>query len=250
MKRAGLLLLLFTSTVLSQPKVWVNLKGDSLYWSQKRAAFMYFNLCEEAARETTIFCYIKQGFWWKAPDERLWSATTCGGKDSAWITYSIDYHFSFDSVTGRGDQRKALFSWARKTCDDSSWIWIVEKRGVFVPDSLGLGGGSAPNLYDTLGRTRDSTVKISRWLTYARKVLDQNGHGWYIYSAGPTPVEEWSDSFKGKPYDWYVHIRMEKILGDPTKNRGWDQRAVFKMKLYQMPNDSLNRAVVGDVSTW
>jgi hypothetical protein len=249
MKRFGLLLLLVTSTVFSQPKVWVNLKGDSLHWSPNRAAFMYFQLCEEAARETTILVYIKQGFYWKAPLERVWGLP-CDARDSCWTDYTTIYHFTIDSIIGRGDQRKALFSWARKACNDSGWIWIVEKLGDFVQDpNKPTGNGFAPRLFDTLGRTTDSTFKVSRWLTYSRKLLDPISGGWYIYS-GMTPVVEWCDVFEGNSYRWYVWIRMEKILGDPTKNFGWDQRAVLKMRLYQGPNDSLYRAVVGDVSTW
>jgi len=248
-QRVLVLLVLALTVANSQPKQWYVVRGDSMKWNPHRAALLYFMKCEEAARETTILVYIKQGFWWTAPDEKIWSPVTCNGTDSAWITYSIDYHFTIDSIIGRGDQRKALFSWARKTCDDSGkeWVWLVERQGEWIANPSG--GHSAVASWDTLGRTTDSTLKLSRWLTYSRKVLDLNGNGWYTY-AGATPVEEWCDVFEGSPYRWYVWIRMEKILGDPTVNNGWNQRAVLKMKLYQGPNDSLYRAVVGDVSTW
>ena len=187
-------------------------------------------------------CYIKQGWWWKTP---AWYDT------SAKATYQLDYHFTFDSVSGRGDQRRALFSFAFKACDTTGrdWIWRVERRAPFVPDTLNPGWQTSLTLWDTLGRTVDSTQKIGRWLTYSRKMLDPVSGGFYTY-AGTIPVEEWGAWFPNSPYNWKVTIRMEKILGDPTVNNGWNQRAVFKMALFQVPNDSLCTAVCGGTGLW
>jgi hypothetical protein len=237
----GLLVMCVGFGALSQPKVRVNVRGDSCLFSPRRAAFMYFCNNEQAVRETTILVYIKQGFYWQAP--RTYDTTS-----RRW--YEAEYHFSIDSITGRGDNRKALFTEGYKVDSGNplTWVWIVKRLGTFIPDTARVGAGYAPVLWDTLARYSDSTRKVSIWLTYSRRIFDPN-YGWYTY-AGTTPVEEWWGWWEGKPYNWRATIRMEKILGDPTKNFGWDQRAVLKMALFQVPNDSLYQAVVGPSDSW
>jgi len=237
LNRYLIILILFASTVFSQTKVWISLKGDSCFYTPQRAAFLYFERCSEAAKETTILVYVKQGFWWHAPE---WYDSTVR------MIYDIEYQFTIDSIIGRGDNRKVLLSTTYRYLDTCSsnrgWLWLIRKEGPVILDSINKNHSYAEVFWDTLGIMPDTLRKISRWLTYSRKILDQTFGVFYIY-AGSTPVEDWEEDFPGKPYNWRVKIRLEKILGDPTKNFGWDQRAVLKMSFFQVPNDSLNMAV-------
>jgi len=217
------IMLLGLSITFAQPKKWYAVTGDSMHFTPERASFMYFANSELAARETTILCYVKQGFWWKTPTQ-------------------VDYRFSVDSIVGRGDKRKIMFSVAHKD-SVSNWFWISEHPLVWTP-----GVTYQPFVWDTLGRTTDSTLKVSHWLTYAQKVWIDNPGAWIIFSDSSNPAITWEEHYPGNPYDWKAMIRLQKILGDPTKNSGLNQQAVLMMSLTQVPNDSLYYTFVGEPS--
>lgn len=222
--------------ILSQPTRYVQPRQDSCKFSPSNAARMWFAEWETARPETTVYVYIRQGFTFKAP---LW-------QDSSGCYRDVDYHFTLDSITGRGDKRKALLSVAWKTPDSADWVWTVRRMGEWVPDSLFGGHRSATAYLDTLGITTDSTRKQGQWITYMRRFFDPTFNKWYTYAdAAEPPVDIWMQWPCGQ-YRWRLRLRMEKILGDPLENFGWNQRAVLKMALYQMPSDSLYRASVGE----
>jgi hypothetical protein len=197
MKRAMLFLaLVLATTAFTQPKKYIQFPFNEWIYNDTLAARVWSFHWDEYCKDSVFSIYIKQSIWWT--------------KDTG--SYQT-FQFKFDSVTGRGDQRKALFTIAYVTPRDSDW-WILR-----VNDSTGL--------YDTLGRSTDSTWRASNWLTYTRRDywnqnVDSTGKGagrWVMYW-----FKDRDSTSPGKD----LIISLEKILGDPTKNNGWNQIGRFR----------------------
>lgn len=220
MMKAAVAILLFSAQLFAQPRVYVDVPLDSLKWSPKAAMISWLLNKELNSPEKTVLCYIKQGFWWKYRD-------------------SIEYRFSIDSIKGRGDKRQALFGIAWKTRDSTKWYWYTQLRR---EPPAGVTYDSV--LYDSIfvGPTGDSTTKITRWLTYMPKLFDKTLNTWYFPAdtTGP-PIDQMFVFGEDSTHVNHMIIRLDKILGDPTRNFGWDQRAVLKISYMEVATDSLWR---------
>lgn len=107
--------------------------------------------------------------------------------------------FTLDSIRGRGASRQAMLTYTVKTPNPALWTrtYIPYGDSVYV---------STP--------TTDSTHISSTWLRYTGP-----GYGeqeWFMFFGNNTVLS----------------VSMIKVLGDPTKNNGFDQQAmlVFKYK--------------------
>lgn len=113
----------------------------------------------------------------------------CYIRQSVWFNFdSIDVEIHVDSILGRGDQRRAKVT-----------------RYIY---------------YDSV---RVDSMTGSRWLNYTRKVSSPDW-GWYI------PATDSSNAANRWSTEWSTFVTMlwmEKVLGDPTVNNGWNQRPLF-----------------------
>ena len=116
----------------------------------------------------------------------------CYIKQSVWFKReSVEVQLSVDSIRGRGDRREALVT-----------------RRVYL-DSV---------LYDS------STT--SKWMGYTVKYLHPD-YGWiYVNPDSSTNLNRrWGMGFG----TWAILLSMDKILGSPTDNYGWNQRPLFRI---------------------
>lgn len=201
---------MFATLAIAQPHRTVVLPMVPMNYTVNHASKVWFDQYQTTMAESTLAVYIKDGFYWQ-PD----SATS-------------RYYFSIDSIIGRGGNRSALFSYLYKTTDTSRWYNFLNTCDT-------CGGLTLTKLTSR----SDSSMRVSKWLTYSQKLLDMQKGEWYIYAPGGVAPKEFCLAWAIPSRQ--LRIRMEKILGDPTVNFGWNQQAILKLSYYEIPSDSLWR---------
>jgi len=126
---------------------------------------------------------------------------------------------SVDSIVGRGANRKAKIILSHKT--DSSAYWKITG-------------------HDTSGQvliehaTLDSTSANYAWLGYTYDI-DPNCKihtNQFDYFSGAI----WGRHWGAGDVDMVMDMRMQKILGDPTVNSGYDQRVLLRIRAHEAPS--------------
>lgn len=208
-----MLLLFFVSSFLhSQVKVYISVPKNTWDYTEKAAALVYQAVREENLIDTCIYVYTGKKVYWKY--YTLWQGPW-SNPDSV-----ILFTFSVDTIVGRGDKRQAKLTTIVPTRDLTKWLWVAENY-IAVGDTI-------TNLrLDTLGVTIDSTFRRTVWLCYT-KFQD---HVASVSSEGKGKFESWDIENKALT----LTIWLERVLGDPTKNKGVDQRAVLHFQLKEEP---------------
>jgi hypothetical protein len=222
MKRILALLLLLPCILFAQPKRYAKLALYEEYYTPQKAAIVWENSWETSMPDTVYNMYIGNVIWFKD--------TTC---------YNPEISFRLDSLRGRGDKREARITAVRKSPVKADWIWLytpsiyeMKMNPQKYPVTVTPTGGYLRKWQDTLmAVTPDSTYRESQWFSYTRKdywnqIVGADGQGmatWMFQSFIPKDTTQNRRTLKC----W-----MEKVIGDPTVNNGWNQLIRFRMVYY------------------
>jgi hypothetical protein len=171
-------------------------------FTPERAALVWWITWQTTLKDTSVAPFIGQGF-----------NVQVGGN-----TMRVD----FDSVMGRGGARRAMLTISQKLQDSSDWQhwrYLDSASQKLRPDTSYIISPQESYSYWKLSRvttvvpTSDSTFRDSRWFQ--------------PYDAINYDLAAWAidDST-------HVQIMFVKVLGDPTRHYGWDQRALLKVRAF------------------
>lgn len=207
----SILLLLATAGKLEgQPAREIQLPLNQLAFgdsglSVRNALRSWTMLWATSCKDTVFPIYIRQRVRWLGPD-------------------STEHFFAIDSIRGRGAAREVFLTKSFKTPIETLWTWRRPTAFVMAPADTFAPGDSI--WYWT--PTTDSTYRVSSWLGYA----DYRG-GW-----GKT----WSFPLREKKR---LVIWLQKVIGDPTRNFGFDQQAMVRFIYSDAITDTLHRWIEG-----
>ena len=188
MHRALLLVILACAFASAQPKRYITLSNTPYPAFSLSGAMRHAIFEAEMNRKCdTVAAYITHKFYWIGPDKR-------------------EYKISIDSIRGRGYARRALVTVSQKTDSSAYWTHAHPKYQPEI-DSTTM----SDTTFWTYTRTLDSTYRTSHWLD---PMPDRTGGIlWFMVAPDSTPSALW--------------LRLLKVIGDPTKNNGYNQQALL-----------------------
>jgi hypothetical protein len=216
MKRFILSILIILSTVelCSQPKRFITIPNNAWEYTEARAAQVYMATREDYLIDTVLKINPNKSVYWvvnQYPD------TVIVSDADRYKTYV----FTIDSIVGRGDKRQALLT-IKIPIKNNAGQWIrYKERYVALPDS------SYRSIYDSVGVTLDSTLQRATWLWYT------TFPGVHTANSKGVGIGKFEDLELG--YNKYLTIWLEKVLGNPTENKGMDQQAMLHFQLKEGP---------------